>query len=177
MSADALSMLKRLGGAAPALLAPAAGAAAKASGAAGDFASLLRRAADGDVSSGLSVTVSPRADLKLTDEQLKRLGEAADRAEAQGMATAVALIDGMAVMLDVQTRMITGVVDPSRPAAMRFDGVVQAAPGPDAPAPQPDVGFGGLLGIVGAPVRALLAQLKTDKAASAASAAAAAKNS
>lgn len=61
--------------------------------------------------SGLPVTVAKNTDVKLTDEQMKRVARAADKAQAQGASRALVMIDGQALQLDVGVRQITGKVD------------------------------------------------------------------
>lgn len=69
MSVDGAMLLKRLAGAATPLSAAAAGATRAVAGGAEAFAALLERAGRGEVESGLKVTVSPRCDLRLNEEQ------------------------------------------------------------------------------------------------------------
>jgi hypothetical protein len=97
-----------------------------------DFASLLSLAEKGEVSSGLPVTEAPGTDLRLSDDQLRRLADAVDRAEAQGVSRALVLIDGMALKVDVAVRRVTGRVDLAQGGVLTgIDAVVtaQAAPG------------------------------------------------
>jgi|GEM_PF-657202 len=61
--------------------------------------------------SGLPVSVAKNTDLKLTEEQMKRVARAADKAQAQGASRALVMIDGQALQLDVGVRQITGKVD------------------------------------------------------------------
>lgn len=84
------------------------------------FAELLGKAADGQITSGLPVTVAKGAGVNLSAEQLVRIGSAADRAHAAGADRAVVLIDGAALKLDVATRTITGPADLS-PGATHGD--------------------------------------------------------
>lgn len=116
---------------------------------AGDFASLLKHAQSGQVSSGIPVTVSPRlADVQLSESQLSRLSAAADKAEASGMTRAVALLDGQAYVLEVQTRTISSKIDPSKDALTGIDGVIGVPPAS---------GVGGALhGVIGGAQSALL---------------------
>ncbi len=76
-----------------------------------DFAQLLSKAQAGQLSSGMTVRVSPHAGVELNPMQLARLSIAADRAEAQGATRAVALIDGQALQIDVATRTVLGKAD------------------------------------------------------------------
>jgi len=103
------------------------GAARTATGAAGAFADLLAKAQAGEVSSHVPVTVANGAGVSLSDEQLRRLSIAADRAEASGVSRALVLIDGMALRLDVGVRQVTGRVELGPGAALAgVDGVVRA---------------------------------------------------
>ncbi len=79
---------------------PAAGAAS--------FAEMLESAKAGTVSSGLAVEVAPDAGVNLTNDQLARVAQAADRAEASGAHRALVEIDGQRLMLDVASRTVTG---------------------------------------------------------------------
>lgn len=159
MSVDGAMLLKRLAGAATPLSAAAAGATRAVAGGAEAFAALLDRAGRGEVESGLKVTVSPRCDLRLNEEQLTRLSRAADEAESAGMVTAVAVIDGMALHLDVQARVVTGRLDASQRSAGHVDGVVYVpAEGESGPAPAVPVPGGAGPGLSGSVLR-LLASL------------------
>jgi hypothetical protein len=75
------------------------------------FASLLRQAEQGTLSSGREVTVGKGVEVKLDREQLARLSAAADRAEASGAVHALVMMDGMALKIDVQARTIVGQAD------------------------------------------------------------------
>lgn len=77
-----------------------------------DFAELLRQATAGRVRSERPVSAPSGAvtGQPLTADQLARLSEAADRAEAGGLTSALVLIDGRALTLDVGARRITGEV-------------------------------------------------------------------
>jgi hypothetical protein len=112
----------------------AAGTAAPYTAAAGpaaglDFASLVTKAKAGQAVSDLPVTVSPRSGVELSPEQLQRLGAAADKAAAAGLQTALVLIDGKTLTLDVHKRQVTGAAQPTQQAITGIDGVVAV---PDA---------------------------------------------
>ena len=130
MSTGANELLRALGGGMrPAALRPAGAApmgAPSSPGAVG-FAELLSMARAGQVSSNLPVTVAKGADVNLSDEQLRRVGVAMDRAEAAGATRALVLIDGVALRVDVGVRQITGQasLDPGM-ALSGIDGVVAA---------------------------------------------------
>lgn len=86
------------------------------------------------------VSIDAGLDLDLSDEQMQRLAEAADRALAAGASSALVLIDGKALRLDVQARRITGEVSLMHGDVLTgIDAVVQASD----PAQTSD--FGGLL--------------------------------
>lgn len=95
----------------------ASGAAKRLAGAGGPsspaFADMLGKAR-ATQSSGLPVGVAQGVDVDLSTDQLGRLAQAADRAEAQGAQTAVVMIDGRALELDVTLRQITGEVNPDQ---------------------------------------------------------------
>ena len=76
-----------------------------------DFGTLLQKAREGGLASGREVTIAKGCGVSLTDEQLKQLSVAADRAEAQGATRALVMIDGKAIKLDVSMREVTGAVD------------------------------------------------------------------
>ena len=101
MTTTSAELLRMLGSVAT----PAqAQAGAKPSGL--DFASLLKQASQSG--SGIPITIGKSAGVKLTGEQLSRIGAAADLAESQGATRALVLIDGKALKLDVAVRQITG---------------------------------------------------------------------
>ncbi|MGD9689593.1 MAG: hypothetical protein AB7V47_07615 [Phycisphaerales bacterium] len=93
-----------------------------------DFARLLAKARAGELSSDRLVTVDDGVGVEFSPEQLERLAAAADRAEAEGFATAVVSIDGMNFVLDVASRRITRRVDEGAPVASGIDGVVFVPP-------------------------------------------------
>lgn len=79
----------------------------------------------------LPVKVGKGVEVELSSEQLARLAEAADRAEAEGAGTAVVMIDGMALELDVTMRTVRSVVDQSAGIRTGIDAIVYAAKGPE----------------------------------------------
>lgn len=101
-----------------------------------DFQALLKQAQQGAVPSGRAVNISARVPIELTPEQLQRIGRIADRAEASGLSTALVLIDGQALTLDVQSRTVTGRYDSTQPRTGQFDAVF-AAPGENDPVDAP----------------------------------------
>lgn len=92
------------------------------------FAELLAKAREGEISSGLPVTLAPGAEVELTESQLARVAKAADRAEAQGATRALLLIDGVALTLDVGVRQVTGSVDMNTGMVTGIDAVLSAPP-------------------------------------------------
>jgi hypothetical protein len=93
------------------------------------FDALLRQARTGEISSHVPVRVARNAGITLSDEQLTRLAAAADRAESEGAARALVLIDGKALTMDVPTRTITGKVDASATRVLAgIDAVVTVGP-------------------------------------------------
>ena len=136
MSPTSAELLRMLGS----VLAPnpAQNLAAGAAPAAGlDFASLLRQAGAGDLSSGLGVTIAKGAGVQLSNEQLLKLAAAADRAEAQGATRALVLIDGRALKLDVAVRQITGEADLNTTGVLTGIDAVVSVPSPGAVGQQP----------------------------------------
>lgn len=70
------------------------------------FSELLARVRRGEVHSGTPLAVDPRAEVSLSIPQLERLGIIADAAEAAGLTSIVAAIDGIAVRINVADRTI-----------------------------------------------------------------------
>ncbi|PHQ80162.1 MAG: hypothetical protein COB69_06510 [Phycisphaera sp.] len=95
----------------------------------------------------LPVEMSKGLDLDLTKEQLGRIADAVDRAEAEGADAAVVMIDGMALEVDVTMRTIRGQIDQDGGINTQIDSIVYAKPassssnvvGPDGLASNPDV--------------------------------------
>lgn len=95
----------------------------------------------------LPVDIGKGVELELTDEQLKRLADAVDRAEAEGSTTAAVMIDGMALEVDVTMRTVRGVIDQDQGISTQIDAVVYAeqasesaaAPLPNGLAEHPDI--------------------------------------
>jgi|GEM_PF-1228262 len=102
----------------------AAGAAKEAGPSTGEFAELLRKAASGELVSGVPVTVDPGAGVTLSEDQLARLSLAADRAEAEGIQSAAVMMDGMTLVMDVKTRTVMRRVDLSAGVLTGIDGIV-----------------------------------------------------
>jgi len=83
-------------------VAPSPGASPGAS----DFSSMLGKARAGELSTGLPVTIARNANIDLSDDQLSRLAQAADRAESAGARRALVLMDGRALEIDIATRQV-----------------------------------------------------------------------
>lgn len=128
MSTLSTSMLRSLLGTQPA--ASGLSASSPSAGAVGglNFASLLSAARNGQVTSDRPVEEGPGVEGQLSADQLSRIAVAADHAESAGMDSALVLIDGKAVKLDVFTREVTGVMDPRTAAITDIDGVLAAPP-------------------------------------------------
>ncbi|MEM1072323.1 MAG: hypothetical protein AAGH71_05835 [Planctomycetota bacterium] len=97
------------------------------------FADVLGKAQSSMHSSGLPVGLAQGVDVELSSEQLHRLAQAADRAESRGAQTAVVMIDGRALELDVTLRQITGEVNPDQGIRPEVDTFLFAPPA-DQPA-------------------------------------------
>lgn len=106
MTAIGTELLRMLG-ATPAKSASASSDAV----AGGDFAHLLDMARSGKLGDNEPATIAEGAGVKLSEDQLRRVGQAVDRAKAQGAAQALVLIDGMALKVDVLTREVKGSAD------------------------------------------------------------------
>ncbi|MBL8759640.1 MAG: hypothetical protein JNK35_14565 [Phycisphaerae bacterium] len=90
------------------------------------FESLLALARAGEADSDRAVSIDDGLGVTLSDSQARRLSRAADRAASEGFAVAVVHIDGQSLVLDVESRRVTGVLSDSRPVASEIDGVVFA---------------------------------------------------
>ncbi len=101
------------------------------------FADMLGKAQSGLQPSGQPVELGRGVDLDLTTDQLSRLAQAADRAEAQGAQTAVVMIDGRALELDVTLRQITGEVNADEGIRPEIDTFLFAPPASQTPATGP----------------------------------------
>lgn len=121
MSLDSINLLRRLGSG----VRPSASVQTNPSAATGpaSFADLLSQAQRGTLESGRVVTVDPDAKVTLTPEQLVKVSRAADAAEAAGVRTALVVIDGQRLTLDVGQREITGLA-PAGGVVSGVDGVI-----------------------------------------------------
>jgi hypothetical protein len=109
--------------------APAAAPALRPDQIAGaDFGALLQKAREGGLASGREVTLARGCGVSLSDEQLKSLSIAADRAEAQGATRALVMMDGKALTLDVAMREVTGTADLSGGVLTGIDSVIAMPP-------------------------------------------------
>lgn len=90
-----------------------------------DFGGLLdSRSAAG----GQGVSIDAGLDLGLSDAQMRRVSEAADRAASAGAKNALVMIDGRALRLDVESRRITAEVSLRHGDVLTgVDAVVQAS--------------------------------------------------
>ncbi|GJM19104.1 MAG: hypothetical protein DHS20C14_13170 [Phycisphaeraceae bacterium] len=118
-----------------------AGAAAQADGP--GFAALLHAARAGELGSGMPVEIEPALRLELTEEQTARLEKAADRATSEGADRAVVVLDGKALVLDVEGRRVIDAKAIDEIGALtNIDAVIGAAvPKEDDAA----IGLGGLM--------------------------------
>lgn len=91
------------------------------------FADLLAGKASGKLLSGRGVSVRPETGIELSADQLARVGNAMDQAEAAGAQHALIMIDGMALKVDVGVRQVVEKVDMQKPAVTSgVDTVIQA---------------------------------------------------
>lgn len=108
---------------------------------AADFAKLLAQAKDGQLASNQPVSVSPRSKLDLSPDQMQRLSVAADRAQAAGLHTALVMLDGKPLVMDVQSRQVLEAFDANAREASTVDGVVAAPSAQDAAQPEASTGI------------------------------------
>ena len=109
------------------------------------FDELLELARSGEIASGRGVEIQPDLDLTLTNDQLARLSDAADRAMASGATDVVVTLDGMALGVDVQGGRTVGAVDLHRQRELiGSDGFISAAPAAEANEPVAGPGVGTL---------------------------------
>lgn len=101
------------------------------------FADMLGKVQSNAQPSGLPVGLGQGVNIELSSDQLHRLSQAADRAESQGAQTAVVMIDGRALELDVTLRQITGEVNPDQGIRPEVDTFLFAPPAEQQPATGP----------------------------------------
>jgi hypothetical protein len=94
-----------------------------------EFSKLLEKAQAGEVASGREVSIAKGANVSLSPDQLARIAVAADMAEAKGASSALVMIDGMTLRLDVAMREITGAADLSRGGVLTGIDTVIGIPG------------------------------------------------
>lgn len=158
------SLLRSLLGNQPASTSRASGSASGMGVGSGlNFASLLTAARGGGLTSDRPVEPGRGVEGLLSTEQLNRLAVAADHAESAGMSSALVLIDGKGVKLDVLTREVTAVVDPRTVAVTDIDGVLAAPGGSMAGQLTGDAQHESLVGLAG---KQLLARLAPGRAGS-----------
>lgn len=133
MSFDPLAILRLGSGVAKAAL--RTGTSKPIDGA--SFDELLNKARAGEISSGVPVRVTRESGVALSESQLARIAVAADKAEAEGAARAIVLIDGQVLSLDVPTRTITGAVDPSKTQVQAGHDAVITVAAESSPRPAP----------------------------------------
>jgi hypothetical protein len=142
MQPSPIQLLNRLAGASsPAVVGGTRNGGRQAAGATGadPFAALLagakRLVTDGGVQGGgltsdrpVSMNSGVAGSLSLSPDQQVRLSGAIDQAEAAGVSTALVLIDGMAMVVDVGARQITRTLGDEPGVLDGIDGVVTVAP-------------------------------------------------
>lgn len=90
-----------------------------------EFADLLSRVRNGGITSGEPITVAPNAGVELSADQLDRLGVAIDAAQAAGKDRILALIDGLTLSINVESRTVEAAHGPSDAQLLTdFDAVV-----------------------------------------------------
>lgn len=93
-----------------------------------DFAAMVREAQRGKIRTDLPVTIAPGANVELRPDQLEKLAEAADMAQAKGVQVAAVLLDDVSVVLDVGSRRVISTLDAKDrddlPVRTGVDGVI-----------------------------------------------------
>ena len=124
------------------------------------FAELLQLAREGKVQSNLPVDVSPSLDLELSEEDAARVAFAVDKAQAAGADSALVLLDGQGLLVDVPARRIEAVVQKPGEVLAGIEAVV-VAPNPDGTVDEEQVDAARLLfpGVISNPsLQTLLAR-------------------
>lgn len=88
-----------------------------------------------DKQNQLPVELGKGLELELTQEQMSRIADAVDRAEAEGADSAVVMIDDLALEVDVTMRTIRGSIDQDGGINTLIDSIVFADPAPKSAAP------------------------------------------
>ncbi len=116
---------------------------------AASFADLLAQAQQGELETGLPISIARGLDLDLSDAQLEELSKLADQAEAAGLTNVLVLVENSVgevggLLLDVQGRTITGVAEPTQKVISGVDGVLRLGEKAEAdrgPVPLPTAGL------------------------------------
>ncbi len=128
MNTSAAQLLRILGsGVRPAGIGVSVGNAGAAGAAPGAFADLLEQARSGGLASELPVTIgsdAAAAGVQLSDDQMARLALAADQLETSGVRQALITIDGQKLLMNVQSREITGRPESAGGPVGGIDGVL-----------------------------------------------------
>mgnify|MGYP001267656806 CR=1 FL=1 len=91
------------------------------------FADLLAGKASGKLSSDRGVNIRSDSGVQLNADQMTRVANAMDKAEAAGAQHALVMIDGMALKVDVGVRQVVQQVDMKQSSIMSgIDTVIQA---------------------------------------------------
>lgn len=122
MRTDPFHMLKRLD---PPVRPMSSGRSPSAPLESRGFDELLTLVARGEAHSALPVASALADDAALSAEELARLGEAADLAEAAGFGTALVLLDGRSLVLDVAARRVTDDLADATTRTIALDGAVR----------------------------------------------------
>ena len=95
------------------------------------FDTLLDQARQGLVESGRTVSAGDATAEPLTPDQVQRLSSAADLAEASGARTALLMMDGRGLVLDVPTRTLTAELGADTPSRVAHPDTAVYVPGDD----------------------------------------------
>ncbi|MBL8875331.1 MAG: hypothetical protein JNM86_05985 [Phycisphaerae bacterium] len=91
------------------------------------FAELLAGKASGKLSSDRGVNIRAESGVQLNSDQMARVANAMDKAEAAGAQHALVMIDGMALKVDVGVRQVVEQIDMKQSAVMSgIDTVIHA---------------------------------------------------
>ena len=93
--------------------------------------------------SQLPVELGKGLEIELTSDQMARIADAVDRAEAEGADTAVVMIDDMALEVDVTMRTIRGEIDQDGGINTQIDSIVYAEAASSASQPSGPAGLSG----------------------------------
>ncbi|MCA9279390.1 MAG: hypothetical protein H6815_08815 [Phycisphaeraceae bacterium] len=86
------------------------------------FEQLLAKAKESFGSSGLGVTVEPSLGVHLSAEQMEKLAQLTDHADARGVTSLLVQHGDMSYVVDVARRQIVAKGDAATPPALRVDG-------------------------------------------------------